>query len=114
MKQPYKEERPWGDFTQFTHNESTTVKIITVKPHEAFSLQYHNEREEFWRILAGSGTITRGDLVRAGRVGDEFYIEKKQLHRAEAGDEGLVFLEIAFGHFDEADIVRVQDKYGRK
>ena len=26
----YKEERPWGVFEQFTHNENSTVKILTV------------------------------------------------------------------------------------
>ena len=27
----FQEERPWGNFRQFTHNTSSTVKIITVK-----------------------------------------------------------------------------------
>ena len=44
-----KEVRPWGNFERFTLNEQSTVKIITVNPGEAFSLQVHGHREEFWR-----------------------------------------------------------------
>jgi hypothetical protein len=32
----------------------------------------------------------------------------------QATTEQLLFLEIAFGEFDEKDIVRLEDKYGRK
>lgn len=41
----YKEERPWGNFERFTHNEISTVKILTVNPNEELSLQYHHNRE---------------------------------------------------------------------
>ena len=34
----YIEERPWGSFMKFADNESVTVKIITVKSGEMFSL----------------------------------------------------------------------------
>ncbi len=109
----YIEARPWGKFEQFTHNQPSTVKIITVKPNEAFSLQYHNKREEWWRILAGSGKLIIGAKELATKAGDEHFIGKGAKHRATAGPAGLTFLEIAFGEFDENDIVRLEDKYGR-
>ncbi len=105
--------RPWGNSKRFTLNEATTVKIIFVSPTEAFSLQTHKHRAEFWRILKGSGTITVGNSTVVAQEGDEFYIEKETHHRAEAGTQGLEFLEIAFGEFDEQDITRLEDKYGR-
>ena len=40
----FQEERPWGNFRQFTQNTSSTVKIIFIKKGEAFSLQYHNNQ----------------------------------------------------------------------
>src|SRR6185437_16374332 len=46
------DERPWGSFDQFTKDERVTVKIITVAPEKRFSLQYHERRSEFWRIIA--------------------------------------------------------------
>ena len=50
-----KEQRPWGNFERFTLNEKTTVKIITVNAGEELSLQKHNNRTEFWKIISGSG-----------------------------------------------------------
>ena len=32
-------EKPWGGFEQFTLNEISTVKILTIKPGQTFSLQ---------------------------------------------------------------------------
>ena len=55
------DKRPWGDFRQFTLNEKSTVKILTVKPKQAFSLQTHKNRREFWYFLEGSGTIIAGE-----------------------------------------------------
>ena len=108
-----KDVRPWGQFERFTLNESSTVKILTVNKGEVLSLQTHDRREEFWRVLSGYGTITIGDETHDAAPGDEFFIAKGTKHRAEGGEEGLVFLEIAFGAFDESDIVRIEDKYGR-
>ena len=108
-----KDIRPWGMFERFTLNEKSTVKVITVKQGEAFSLQTHESREEFWHVLEGSGVITVGEERHDVAVGDEFLIPTGTKHRAEGGEGGLKFLEIAFGEFDEGDIERLEDKYGR-
>lgn len=108
-----KEERPWGNFERFTLNEKTTVKIVTVRPGEAISLQTHRQRDEFWRVLSGSGTVTIGSETQGTKKGDTFFGKRGQEHRIEAGKEDLVILEIAFGDFDEQDIARLEDLYGR-
>jgi len=108
-----REERPWGAFERFTLNQQTTVKIVSVKAGEEFSLQTHAHRDEFWRIVGGSGQITVGENVHEAREGDTFFTPRGTKHRAQGGPEGLVFLEIAFGEFDEGDITRLEDKYGR-
>ena len=106
-------KKPWGQFDQFTHNEETTVKILHIKKGEAFSLQYHNKRTEFWRILEGSPEITIGDSVTVGKAGDEFEIKPKVNHRIRSVENDTKILEISYGDFDEEDIVRLEDKYGR-
>ena len=106
-------QRPWGEFNQFTQNEDTTVKLHTVKPNSAWSLQYHNHRSEFWRIVSGHPVVIIGEKRTEANPGDEFMVEKKELHRVETGNEEAVILEICYGAFDEEDIVRVEDKYGR-
>lgn len=111
--QHYKEKRPWGSYTQFLSNKPSTVKIITVSPGEMLSLQYHTHRKEFWHVLSGSGSVTVGKKHLAAKAGAEFTVAPKARHRIKAGKNGLVVLEIATGHFDENDIVRLQDNYGR-
>lgn len=107
------EERPWGKFERFTLNEKTTVKIVTVNPGEAISLQTHAHRDEFWRIVRGGGVIRIGNEEHAAHEGDSFFSPRGAEHRVEGGPEGLSFLEIAFGDFNEDDITRLEDRYGR-
>lgn len=106
-------ERPWGNFRQFTKNDNTTVKIITVKPNEELSLQSHAHRSEFWYVISGSGTVEIGEIKKDTVVGDEHEIQVGEKHRLSAGPLGIQVLEIAIGDFDENDIIHYEDKYGR-
>ncbi|MCB9358872.1 phosphomannose isomerase type II C-terminal cupin domain [Candidatus Woesearchaeota archaeon] len=112
-RKTYKEERPWGGFEQFTHNEISTVKILRIKDGEQPSVQYHHNREELWRIIGGKGKVLQGEEWKLARPGDEFFIEKGMVHTGTGDGEDLIVLEISFGNFDEKDIVRLEDKYGR-
>ena len=109
----YQEERPWGFFRRFTHNIKSTVKIISVKPNEDLSLQSHKKREEFWRVIKGSGIFRIGENKYNVETGNEQYIPLETKHQIKAGEDGLEVLEIALGDFDEDDIIRYEDKYGR-
>src|SRR3990167_466997 len=99
-------EKPWGNFRQFTHNSSSTVKIITVNPGETLSLQNHAKRSEFWRVTRGEGVIEVNGAKHHVQVGDERSIPIGAKHRLKAGPNGIQVLEIATGNFDEEDIVR--------
>jgi mannose-6-phosphate isomerase-like protein (cupin superfamily) len=109
----YEEERPWGLFRKFTENVSSTVKIITIKPNEELSLQSHNKREEFWHVVKGSGIFEIENKKYIVEEGFEQYVPLKSKHKMKAGSEGMEVLEIALGDFDEGDIIRYEDKYGR-
>jgi mannose-1-phosphate guanylyltransferase/mannose-1-phosphate guanylyltransferase/mannose-6-phosphate isomerase len=109
----YEEERPWGTFRKFTENKVSTVKIITVNPNEELSLQSHSNREEFWHVIKGDGVFEVGEVKARLETGDEQYVPLKIKHKIIAGGEGIEILEISFGEFDEGDIVRYEDKYGR-
>jgi mannose-6-phosphate isomerase-like protein (cupin superfamily) len=111
--QPLQDERPWGYFRQFIKNQPATVKIIVVKPNEQLSLQSHAQREEFWRVLSGSGFADIGIEHREIKAGDEIMIPLGAKHRLASGPDGLEVMEISLGEFDENDIVRYEDKYGR-
>lgn len=111
--EPFQDERPWGYFRQFCKNESVTVKILSLKPYEMFSLQKHSKREEFWRVISGTGFVTIEEDKRGIKIGDEIIIPLETKHRLEGGPTGLEVMEISFGDFDEDDIVRYEDKYHR-
>ena len=106
--------RPWGGFRRYTLNEPTTVKIITIEPHQRLSEQRHRHRDELWVVLDDGAEIQIGDVTVVASAGDEFFVPAGEVHRmASATDERCRVLEIAFGHFDEDDIERLSDEYGR-
>lgn len=107
---PYKEERPWGDFIRYTFNEKSTVKVITVREGEELSLQFHHDRDEFWRILSDSGIVKIDGKEIQAKKDSEYFIPKGMTHTAKGP---IQFLEISFGDFDESDIVRLSDPYHR-
>ena len=106
-------KKPWGEFKQFTLNEKSTVKILTIKPNQAFSLQSHKNRKEFWYFLDNPAKVTIGNKTIKTKKGSEIIIKPHQNHRIEALSKIVNVLEIAFGEFDEKDIKRIKDKYGR-
>ena len=111
----HEEERPWGKFRRFTHSQLSTVKIITVKPGEVLSLQYHHHRDELWVVLDSGLRVTLDDRVWDPQPYEEIFIPQGARHRiAGVGDGPSRWLEISFGEFDEGDIVRLEDHYGRK
>ena len=106
-------EKPWGSFTTFIKNEPATVKLLYVNKGEEFSLQYHQNREEFWKVIKGTPEIVLGEQTISAKPDDEFTVLKEMKHRISAPHDDVVVLEIATGNFDEEDIIRIQDKYGR-
>jgi mannose-1-phosphate guanylyltransferase/mannose-6-phosphate isomerase len=107
-------ERPWGQFQQFVSNEQVTVKIITVEPGHRLSLQRHEHRGEMWQILDGPIDITVNDRTWVAQPDELVWVPCGAIHRmGNSGDAPVRLLEVAFGHFDEADIERLEDDYAR-
>ena len=109
-----KVDKPWGRFEQYTHNLPSTVKIITVAPGGTLSRQYHHHRDELWVILDPGARVEMDGETLSPEPGDKLYIPREAVHRLSAeGEEPVRILEISFGEFDEGDIVRLEDVYGR-
>ncbi len=107
------DKRPWGEEEILTQNEPTTVKILTIHAGQRCSLQYHLHRKEFWKVIAGELVVEIGNKKIKAKLGDEFMISEKEKHRLIGTDKEAKILEISFGEFDENDIVRIEDDYGR-
>lgn len=107
-------QRPWGRFEQFVANETVTVKTITVEPGRRLSLQRHRHREELWHVLDGRADTHVDGVEATLGPGERVLVPRGAVHRlGNSGTEPVRVLEIAFGHFDEDDIERLEDDYSR-
>ncbi len=107
------DHRPWGSFRQYTHNDRTTVKVITVAGGEALSRQRHAHRDELWIALDDGLVVELDGVEHRPAPGSECWIPRGTVHRASSEAGAVRFVEVAFGHFDEDDIERLDDRYGR-
>ena len=107
--------RPWGKFRSFPYDQAGSIKIITVKPGESLSLQYHMKRSEFWVILDKGLEVTAGDRIWQPQANEEIFIPRKIAHRIRCiGKKPARIMEIWIGNSEESDIIRMDDEYGRQ
>ncbi len=121
MKPSTTTQRPWGTFEQFTNNELSTVKIIEIEAGKRLSLQSHQHREEWWIALDDGVVAEIDDVQKILKKGEQIFVPKGSKHRLccaahsfDSSAEKVRVLEIAFGEFDEEDITRYEDDWGRK
>ncbi len=122
MSQHYIEQRPWGQYeilSQFPADEpgfsDVCVKKMTIKPGQRVSYQSHKLRSEHWFFVQGQGKVILNDREIPVKVGSSVDIKIGDKHRViNTGEKvDLVFIESQIGHYDEADIERFSDEYGR-
>src|SRR3989338_6444575 len=108
--------RPWGEYFGWDAGKGWNLKTIYIKPGKRLSLQYHHNREEWWLLVEGDARAIVRDASGERNVelkrGEVFRVVKKQIHRL-LSKRGGVVVEVAYGKFDEDDIVRIQDDHGR-
>ena len=64
-------------------------------------------------MIEGDGIAQVDAEERPVKIGDEINITAGSLHRLTGGENGVAVLEISFGEFDEHDIMRTEDDFGR-
>ena len=107
-------ERPWGNFKQYAFNEDCTVSLMSVLPGQRLSLQSHTGRAELWIVLDDGACIQTGEYLRNCSIGEEIWISANEKHRLGCmGDKPCRVLEVAFGNWQQADIVRHEDDFAR-
>lgn len=110
------ETRPWGDFKVLSETKLYKIKQITVTPGHRLSLQSHRYRSEHWYVIQGTAeTMINGNKKKL-IAGEAIDIPIGAVHRvANVGNAELVFIEIQTGtSFEETDIKRYEDDFGRK
>ena len=106
--------RPWGAFRQYAFNQECTVSLMTVNPGQRLSLQSHSGRAELWIVLDEGAVVQIGGDVRHCSVGEELWIPANEKHRLGCqGNQPVRVLEVAFGNWQQADIMRYEDDFQR-
>jgi len=108
--------RPWGSYEGIDAGERFQVKRIVVNPGAALSLQMHHHRAEHWVVVKGTARVTCGDNEFLLSENQSTYIPIGEKHRLEnPGTMPLEIIEVQSGSYlGEDDIVRFEDRYGRK
>lgn len=106
--------KPWGQYSDIFRTSTTVFKEMVIRPGKRTSLQTHLEREEFHYVVCGEGKLVYGDSVIDLYAGVTTLIPVDMPHRIECtGEKSLIIHEMQCGKCYEADIVRLEDDYGR-
>jgi mannose-1-phosphate guanylyltransferase/mannose-6-phosphate isomerase len=87
---------------------------MTVNPGQRLSFQQHDRRSELWIVLDEQCEIQIGDVVQHPSIGAEFWIPARTPHRLSSRGPQVRVLEVAFGDWQQDDINRQADDYGRR
>ncbi len=111
-------QKPWGHEEIWAETDSYVGKILVINPGHRLSRQYHNLKEETFRVISGTLTleIGQGDDMETLtlEVGDSFHCPPKTIHRMICKPEELNSVQVAevsTNHLD--DVVRLEDDYKR-
>ena len=107
--------KPWGWYEEiFSETINYKCKRLYVNPESQFSLQRHENRNEYWTVVQGDGTVTVGENTKKLTVGDFVFVPRTVLHRLRGGEMGITIIEVQIGEAClEDDINRLEDDYGR-
>ena len=109
-----KVERPWGWYEDLSDGPGYKVKRLQLLAGQQLSLQRHQHRSESWTVVQGDGALLCSDQWLDAAVGVTLTIPCGAMHRARAGDQDLLIVEVQYGDdLREDDIERLQDDYGR-
>lgn len=101
-----KTDKIWGEEYLLIHTDSYVMKRLKINPGKAISYQYHNEKDETWHIVEGSGiALVGGDMIKV-KPGTTINIPHLIRHTVRANEQGLVIIESSTTQLD--DIVRLQ------
>lgn len=116
-------QKPWGKMKTLAQNlfGRYTIKILVVNPGMRLSDQRHKNRKEWWMVLSGNPTVELERLGQAPQtvtltLGQSLGIPQGSWHRlgcSVSSARPVKILEISTGIFDEEDIERRADDYGR-
>jgi mannose-6-phosphate isomerase-like protein (cupin superfamily) len=105
-------EKPWGYEEWLEVNSNYVVKRLFMKKGNSCSLQFHDVKKETIIVIDGILTLIHNGRTVHMKPCDVITISPKEVHRMSAEKEDCLYLECSTPELD--DVIRVEDKYGRK
>ena len=106
--------KPWGNY-ELIDDKICATKLLFIGKGKRTSLQIHKKRTEMLRLVHGAIKVQleNKDIIIDDSVdGGWIYIERGVMHRITALEDSKM-IEVMFGEYEESDIVRIDDDYGR-
>src|SRR5271166_4391062 len=110
--------KPWGYEEIWAETEHYVGKILVINPGHRLSRQYHNIKEETFRVLKGHLIL---EIGKAGEIrhldmheDDVYHCPAGTVHRmvcSKDEPEAVQVIEVSTNHLD--DVVRLEDDYNR-
>ncbi len=109
-------DKPWGWEKLLEVNEHYVVKELFMKSGNCCSLQYHEKKHETFYVISGKMRFYVGEDVNNLKdfilePGQNYVIDPYVIHRMEAVSD-CIYIECSTNFLD--DVIRLEDKYGRK
>jgi mannose-6-phosphate isomerase len=113
---PRRVDKPWGHEQIWALTDRYCGKVLVIETGKRLSLQYHEQKDEWIRVLSGRLQLHLDDeggelRVRELGPGDGAHVAVGRRHRYEAIERCEV-LEVSTPELD--DVVRLSDDYGRE
>ena len=90
-------EKPWGYEEIWAETDKYLGKILTILPGQRLSLQYHEKKEETFRLLYGDASVILDGKVSSLSPGDIITVEKEVRHEF-SSKSGSIIEEISDTH----------------
>lgn len=118
--------KPWGHEEIWAETANYVGKVLFINPGHKLSLQYHNLKEETFRVLKGTLTLqikinyslstdVEPETFYFLKEGESFHCPPGTIHRmicdTELNDSPVQVVEVSTNHLD--DVVRLEDDYKR-
>lgn len=109
-------QKPWGYEEIWAETSTYVGKLLVINAGHRLSRQYHNQKEETFRVIKGVLIleIGQGSGIQTYILGegDSFHCTPKTVHRMICGSKPTVsVMEVSTNHLD--DVVRLEDDYKR-
>ncbi len=113
-------QKPWGHEEIWAETPNYVGKVLVIEPGHRLSRQYHNLKEETFRVLEGIlfleiGNPSDKDFTTYTLYAEQsFHCPPKTIHRMichPGSDKAVKVLEVSTNYLD--DVVRLEDDYKR-